>query len=154
MTHASHLRVRRAARSVVLSEAGRILLFRFELTDRPPYWVTPGGECEPEERFSEGARRELFEETGLSPQNMGDEIARTTPQFVTVEGEPVQADERYFLVRTGDETISTAHHTELEKRVMTSHRWFDLRELKDWPEDIFPTNLNEIVASAADRSLP
>ncbi|MEM9085269.1 MAG: NUDIX domain-containing protein [Pseudomonadota bacterium] len=151
MISKSGLRVRRAARSVVLSAPGRVLLFRFELIDRPPFWVTPGGECEPDESFADGARRELFEETGLAPQDMGSEIARTTPQFVTVEGEPVQADERYFLVRTQSETISTAHHTELEKRVMTSHRWFDLGELDDWPEAIYPEILAEIIARVSDR---
>jgi len=144
---ASNLRIRRAARIIVVSAAERLLLFRFDVADRPPFWVTAGGECEPDESFEDAARRELFEETGLIA-DPGEQIARTTPQFVTVEGEPIQADERYFLLRVADETISTAHHTELEQKVMTQHRWFTREEIADWPEEIFPETLIEILDAA------
>lgn len=141
------LRVRRSARIIVLDEQARILLFRFDVSDRPPFWVTAGGECEADETFEQAARRELFEETGITAEP-GSQIARTTPQFITVEGEPVQADERYFLINVGDASISTAHHTELERELMTQHRWFTLSELANWHEDVFPQNLDEMIAGA------
>lgn len=147
MQSAKSLRIRRAARIIVVSAAERVLLFRFDVSDRPPFWVTAGGECEPDESFEEAARRELFEETGLTA-DPGQQIARTTPKFVTIEGEPIQADERYFLLRVDTEAISTAHHTELEQKVMTQHRWFLRNELSDWPEAIFPENLSDIVTEA------
>ena len=140
-----NLRVRRAARIIVLSDQDRVLMFRFDVADRPPFWVTAGGECEADETFEEAAKRELFEETGINA-DPGQQIARTTPQFVTVEGEPIQADERYFLVRVADEAIDTAHHTELERKVMTQHRWFTLEELSDWDEALFPENLSSIIS--------
>lgn len=147
MSAQTDLRVRRAARSLVVSAARRVLLFRFDLPDRPPFWVTPGGECDPNETFEEAARRELFEETGLIA-DPGEQVARTTPQFTTVEGEPIQADERYFLVRVAGEEITTAHHTALEQRVMTQHRWFTREELNDWHEAIFPETLIAILDDA------
>ena len=140
-------RIRRAARIIVLDPETRVLLFRFNVADRPPFWVTAGGECEEGETFEEAAQRELFEETGIRAEP-GPQIARTTPEFITVEGEPVQADERYFLVRVETDAISTSGHTELERKVMTQHRWFELHELADWPEAIFPDNLAQIIASA------
>lgn len=148
MDAAPDLRIRRAARSLVVSTSGRVLLFRFDVSDRPPFWVTPGGECDPHESFEEAARRELFEETGLTVQP-GAEVARTTPQFKTIEGEWVQADERYFLVHVENETITTAHHTQLERQVMTQHRWFTRAELADWPEAIFPVTLRDILDTAS-----
>ncbi|MEO0870771.1 MAG: NUDIX domain-containing protein, partial [Pseudomonadota bacterium] len=107
-------------------------------------------ECEPHESFEEAARRELFEETGLTVKP-GAEVARTTPHFKTIEGEWVQADERYFLVRVENETITTAHHTALEQQVMTQHRWFTRDDLADWPEAIFPETLPAILNSALPR---
>ena len=146
MTH--HLRIRRAARILIISPAQRILLFRFDVKGRAPFWVTAGGECEAGESFNQAARRELFEETGITA-DPGPQIARTTPQFITVEGEHVQADERYFLIHAEDENISTAHHTPLEQKVMTQHRWFTFDELTDWPDAIFPETLAEILKDSA-----
>lgn len=141
---AAPLRIRRSARLIVLSPADRVLMFRFDVEDRPPFWVTAGGECEPDEEFEQAAARELFEETGIRA-DPGSQIGRTTPQFITVEGEPVQADERYFIVRVDDERIDTAHHTELEQKVMTRHRWFSLTELANWDEALFPEDLAKMI---------
>ncbi|MCX9148223.1 NUDIX hydrolase [Erythrobacter sp. WG] len=140
------LRLRRAARIIVLDAETRALMFRFDVPDRPPFWVTAGGECDPGESFEDAARRELFEETGIAAAP-GPQIARMTPEFVTVEGEPVQADERFFLVRVAEARVDTAGHTELEQRVMTQHRWFTLDELESWPEAVFPEALAAMIRS-------
>ncbi|MFO6445584.1 NUDIX hydrolase [Erythrobacter sp. NE805] len=140
------LRLRRAARIIVLDAEERALMFRFDVPGRAPFWVTAGGECESDESFADAARRELFEETGITA-DPGPEILRMTPEFVTVEGEPVQADERFFLVRVAEARVDTAGHTALEQRVMTQHRWFTLAELASWPEAVFPANLAAIIRS-------
>ena len=140
------LRLRRAARLIVLDPAGRALMFRYDVPGRDPFWVTAGGECEPEESFEDAARRELLEETGFTA-DPGPQIARMTPEFITVQGEPVQADERFFLVRVAEAVIDTSRHTETELALMTQHRWFTLDELNDWPEAVFPVNLADMIRS-------
>lgn len=144
-------RLRRAARIIVLDPQGRALMFRFDVPDRPPFWVTAGGECDPGESFENAARRELFEETGIMA-DPGPQIARIEPEFVTVEGEPVRADERYFLVHAENDRIDTSRHTELERKVMTRHRWFAMEELGDWHEFVFPVNLARLIAEASSRT--
>jgi 8-oxo-dGTP pyrophosphatase MutT (NUDIX family) len=141
------LRLRRAARIIVLDAETRALMFRYDVPGRPPFWVTAGGECELDETFEDAARRELLEETGIIA-DPGEQIARMTPEFITVEGERVQADERFFLVRVTDTAVSTAGHTELEQRVMTGHRWFTLDELESWHEALFPADLAGMIRSA------
>ena len=140
------LRLRRAARLIVLDPAGRALMFRYDVPGRDPFWVTAGGECEPGESFEDAARRELVEETGFTA-DPGPQIARMTPEFITVQGEPVQADERFFLVRVAEAQIDTSGHTETELALMTQHRWFTLDELEDWPEAVFPVELADMIRS-------
>jgi 8-oxo-dGTP pyrophosphatase MutT (NUDIX family) len=146
MTLNPALRLRRAARLIVLDPESRALMFRYDVPGRDPFWVTAGGECERDESFEDAARRELFEETGIIAEP-GAQIARMTPEFVTVEGEPVQADERFFLVRVAEATVDTSRHTALEQALMTRHRWFTLEELENWPEAVFPVNLGEMIRS-------
>jgi 8-oxo-dGTP diphosphatase len=137
----SEARVERpAARILLLDPNGRVLLFRFDAPDRSPFWATPGGALDPGEGFEAGARRELREETGLD-LDCGAEVAQRLVEFVSLEGVPVAADERYFLVRTDTVEIATAGHTELERRVMRDWRWFTAAELAALEEPYFPPDL-------------
>jgi 8-oxo-dGTP pyrophosphatase MutT (NUDIX family) len=142
-----NLRLRPAARLIVLDPAGRALMFRYDVPGRDPFWVTAGGECDPGESFEDAARRELLEETGIIA-DPGPQIARMTPEFITVQGEPVQADERFFIIRVAEAKIDTAGHTETEQALMTQHRWFTLAELEDWPEAVYPVELADMIRSA------
>lgn len=153
MTLNSALRLRRAARVIVLDPDNRALMFRYDVPGREPFWVTAGGECEPGESFDDAARRELLEETGIVA-DPGSEIARLTPEFITVEGEPVQADERFYIIRVADTRIDISGHTELERQMVSSHRWFTLRDLLDWPEPMFPVKLSEMIRDNLPDCLP
>jgi len=141
---------RPAARILLLDAADRVLLFRFDAGDRPPFWATPGGAVDPGESYEDAARRELVEETGIHA-DPGPEVLQRVVEFVTLEDVAVIADERYFLVRTVATEIDTAAHTELERRVMQTHRGVARGELADWPETIFPENLAEMLATLETR---
>jgi 8-oxo-dGTP diphosphatase len=141
----SNRTARPAARILLLDDTGRVLLFRFDPDDRPPFWCTPGGALDPGEDYATAARRELIEETGIDA-DPGPEVARRIVEFVTIEGVPVWADERYFLVRTGAGAIDTGRHTELERRVMRSWRWFTPAEIAAHPEPVFPADLLAMLA--------
>jgi 8-oxo-dGTP diphosphatase len=138
--------LRPAARILLFDPEGRLLLFRFDADDRPPFWVTPGGAVEPGESFAAAARRELREETGIDCE-CGAEVHARTVEFVTLENVAVIAEERYFIVRPGHCDVDPAAHTELERRVMREWRWFTRDEIATWPEAIFPEQLAELLDS-------
>lgn len=119
---------RPAARILLVDAESRVLLFRFAAPGRAPFWVTPGGALDPGEGYLEAARRELREETGIEA-DPGPEVARRLVGFVSVEGVPVTADERYFRVDVAAADVDPAGHTELERRVMTQWRWFTPADL-------------------------
>lgn len=139
---------RPAARILLTDRAGRTLLFRFTPDNASAFWCTPGGAVDPGESYEQAARRELLEETGID-QDPGVQVAQRHVEFVTLEGVPVSADERYFRVRIDQDSIDTSRHTPLEQRVMQEWRWFDEAAILSHDEAIFPENLIELLRDTA-----
>jgi ADP-ribose pyrophosphatase YjhB (NUDIX family) len=150
------LRPRPSARLLVVDPDGRILLFRFAFAEGPlagrVFWATPGGALEPGESFEDGARRELAEETGLVIDHPGPQIARREFVMIAPEGDRVEADERYFLLRVDPFILADHGWTELERQVMTEHRWWAPREIAAAEEKIYPQDIAEMLAAALASS--
>jgi ADP-ribose pyrophosphatase YjhB (NUDIX family) len=145
------VRVRLAARVIVLDPEDRVLLFRYD--DGLPngsHWCTPGGGLNDGEGYLEGARRELAEETGWTDVPLSDEVYRRT---LTMEyaNEIVQQHERFFLGRTeparrelGEYDGLAAMHT---SDGIAAWRWWTLAELDTTDEAVWPPGLAGLVRS-------
>jgi 8-oxo-dGTP diphosphatase len=142
---------RPAARLLVIDANRRVLMFHFTPPNGADFWATPGGACDPGETYAQAARRELIEETGIDA-DPGPEVAQRTCEFTTIEGQDVWSDERYFLVRVADCAISADGHTELERRVMTGHRWWTLDELRETRQTVFPDDLADLVEASLNAA--
>ncbi|HTW34233.1 MAG TPA: NUDIX domain-containing protein [Rhizomicrobium sp.] len=143
------MRRRPSARLIVLDRDGRVLLFRFVHKTGAlaglNHWATPGGAVEDGETFEQAAMRELHEETGIRVDTVGHEIARRTFVLQLADGEHVEADERFFLVRVLDKALSREGWTPDEIEIMTDHRWWTREALSASSETIFPENLLAIL---------
>src|SRR3954451_18539565 len=105
----ARMRSRPSARLLILDPSGRVLLFRFvhktgALAGRD-FWATPGGGVEDGETFEQTAHRELLEETGIRVQTIGPEIVRLLFTLQMPDGEHVEADDRFFLVKSPDASL-------------------------------------------------
>ena len=117
------------------------------------YWATPGGALEAGESFADAARRELFEETGILRDAVGQQVAEQEFALQLYDGEYVMAEEHFFLVRVAGQSLSRDHWSPIEIEVITDHRWWSIEELTSTTEVVFPETLVAILASL-DQSDP
>ncbi len=142
------MRARPSSRLIVLDPDRRVLLFRFAFQAGAlagqSFWATPGGALEPGESYKAAARRELYEETGIVAEP-GEEIAQRDVVFRTLDGEPVTADERYFLILASDDTVDEDGQGPLEAESMAEYRWWSLADLRQTSETVFPEDIVQLV---------
>ncbi len=145
----SELRLRRAARAVVLDPDDRILLVRFEFPERA-VWATPGGGLDDGETYEEAIVRELEEETGVTALELGPWIWTRTHVFPFESGLWDGQLERYVLVRThAFQPVPYFSVEQLAAEYVTGMRWWRQEELVAAGDEVIfaPRRLPELVAA-------
>ncbi|MER3390217.1 MAG: NUDIX domain-containing protein [Microcella sp.] len=123
--------LRRASRIILLDEEGRALLFLTAAPDSTRFarWITPGGGVDPGESHAQAAVRELFEETGLVVDSVGEPIWSLDFDVAWDEADHDRGHAEYYLVRCERfEPVST-NWTADEHVDVTAHGWFTGDEL-------------------------
>lgn len=141
------MRLRQAARAVVLDPADRILLVRFQFPART-VWATPGGGIDHGETHEQAIVRELAEEAGLEEVELGPWIWTRTHVFPFESGRWDGQQERYVLVRTpAFEPAPRFTPDELAAEFVTAVRWWTQAELAAAEALFAPRRLPELVAA-------
>jgi 8-oxo-dGTP pyrophosphatase MutT (NUDIX family) len=140
--------LRPTGRAVVLDRSGRVLLFRGRSgldVDGPAgrIWFTPGGGARRGESAAATASRELREETGLvvDPGAMGPVVAETSGIWTATDGRRFLGHDLFFCVRVESLEIDTSGFDDIERGVITGHRWWDAAELERTDETVNPAGL-------------
>ncbi|MCU1585102.1 MAG: hypothetical protein JWM49_1658 [Microbacteriaceae bacterium] len=140
-------RHRRTSRILVLDERDRILLYltKGSVPAEPTRWITPGGGVDDGETHADGARRELFEETGLDIADLGEPVWAHDflPDYVGGDHDTGHAE--YYLLRTRNFEPSHDNWTPGELVDVLETRWWTLDDLERSTEPFRPPELIDLV---------
>jgi 8-oxo-dGTP diphosphatase len=141
------VRLRQAARAIVLDPAQRILLVHFRFPAES-FWATPGGGIDEGETPEQAVVRELDEKAGLVDFELGPWVW-TRRHIVPFESGLWDGQvERYMLVRTNTfEPVPRFTADELAVEYVTAIRWWTLAELEASDELFAPRRLPELLAA-------
>ena len=143
------MRERSTARVLLLDPHDRILLMKGRLPSDPAApgaWFTVGGGIEPGEDESAAARREIREETGWEPLEVGPVLWRNAQTFSDRKGRPVLIREAFMVARCAGGEPSRDGWVELEREFVDDIRWWTLEELQSCGEPVYPADLAQRLA--------
>jgi 8-oxo-dGTP pyrophosphatase MutT (NUDIX family) len=144
-------------RVLLLLPRNRLLLVKYQNTGPTgaarPCWTTAGGGRKADESIERAALREISEETGLSPVQLGP---------VVWYGEDSQRSgdwkftfkEHFILAFAPTETISDRDWTEHERNQIMDMRWWTIEELRSTTEPIYPIGLAGLLEPLLSGNYP
>jgi 8-oxo-dGTP pyrophosphatase MutT (NUDIX family) len=132
---------RDAARGVLLDPRGRVLLQEIKAdASTAQIWITPGGGLAPGETHRVALLRELREEVGHVPIQLGPCVWVRAHEF-HFRGTLYRQRERFFLVRTETFRIDSSQMQEEEIELVLGHRWWSVDEIETTGETAFAPRL-------------
>jgi 8-oxo-dGTP pyrophosphatase MutT (NUDIX family) len=135
----------------------RILLFSARETDGERWWFTPGGGVHRGETVRAAAVRELFEETGFgcTEAELGPVVATSMSLWLAEEeGKLFLGAHSFFFLRVSGHAIDTDGQQDLERSMITGHRWWTVTELRAATERIAPLGLADLAGRLVRGDIP
>ncbi len=154
------MKQKRTIRILLINNKNELLLMRvvdpsttsLDKKSRAAFWCTIGGKIEQGETIQQAACRELFEETGLTENDviLGPIVWYGIHQMI-ISGIHVELDEKFIVVRlNSNKKIVQDNFTENERNVVTNMEWLSHSKIINASEPIFPailkTHLKDILS--------
>jgi 8-oxo-dGTP pyrophosphatase MutT (NUDIX family) len=141
----------------VADPADRVLLFSAQDPGEERWWFTPGGGVHRGETVRGAAVRELFEETGFAcaEAELGPVVATSSSPWLAAEqGKLFLGTHSFFFLRVSHATLNTDRQEDLERSMITGHRWWTVAELRAATEVIAPLGLADLVGRLLRGDIP
>jgi 8-oxo-dGTP pyrophosphatase MutT (NUDIX family) len=108
------------------------------------FWCTVGGALEPRESIQEAALREIYEETGIKPEEVTvGPVVWCGEVDLVWKGTLIHFRESYIVVKTNQFAASLCKATLDEQETVKKFEWFSLDQIRTSTEVIFPICLVE-----------
>lgn len=147
-------KTRKCVRALLFDAAGRLLLFRYRndpnihnIGSAPAtadYWGTVGGGIEGDEDPEAAIRREIAEETGHEHITLGPFVWQRKVDLMFY-GSPLHVDEKYFVAHTAQTALSTAGHTQIERKFVAEMKWWEMDALEATTEMVYPLGMQPLI---------
>jgi len=141
---------RRVSRILLFDEQERILLLKTAsplLAVPVVRWITPGGGVDDHESHTQGAVRELFEETGLLVDSVGEPVWTVSGETTFNDGHVQTTYTEFFSVRTTSFEPVQDHWMPNEFSDIHDVRWWSRDEIASTTEPYAPLNLLDMVTA-------
>ncbi|MGH3494651.1 MAG: NUDIX hydrolase [Sciscionella sp.] len=145
---------RPTARILIADPDGRVLLF--SAGDDERWWMTPGGGMHRGETVTMAAVRELREETGFASteDELGPVIATSMSLWRSDSGRIFLGAHSFFFLHVPCATLNTDGQEEFERGLITGHRWWSVKDLRDATERISPLGLADLMERLLAGDIP
>ncbi|RBP48255.1 ADP-ribose pyrophosphatase YjhB (NUDIX family) [Roseimicrobium gellanilyticum] len=141
---------RLASRVILIDEQDRVLFFRgTEPLTGKTFWLMPGGGLDTGESFEDAARRELYEETGITAPLSTCVWFRRHRH--TWNGQDADQFERFFVARTRSTQAISGTNPD---SYMSELRWWSLSELIDSTDDFAPRRIAHLLPAILRADFP
>lgn len=119
------------------------------------FWQMIGGKIEDGEDVKSAATRELFEETGLIPDNVEfGNIVWKGELTLIMSGIQTLIKQQFIVAKTKATKVTLNNLTPEEKPVAKSLKWFSINEIKNSNEIIYPVGLDKYLSELLASGTP